>query len=259
MNTTQTANTDHNYESQSSHRSSPSRSRVILCWCLHLYTALGLPINLLALSFLTQGDAKTFFVLNMFAVIIDATDGTLARYLKVKEVIPHFDGAKLDDLIDYLTFSFLPIVALAYLELVPWSWWPLLGAMLIASAYGFCQESAKTEDSFVGFPSYWNLVVVHIYLLAFPLWLIMGLLIFLSVLTFVPVHFVYPTRNQTLMKTTIVGGVIYTLTLLFSVFPPFEEFTWWGARLSLLYPIYYTILSIFHHRRIHSSLVVQTR
>ena len=226
-----------------------------MCWCLHLYTALGLPLNLLSLWFLTQNDAHMFFVLNMFAVIIDATDGTIARRLKVKEVIPHFDGAKLDDLIDYLTFTFLPIAALAYLQLVPWSWWPLLGLILIASAYGFCQGTAKTEDSFVGFPSYWNLVVVHIYLLEPPVWFIATALVLFAVLTFIPIHFVYPTRNPTLMKTTIIGGMIYTGVLLYSVvFAPTGELRWWGARLSLLYPIYYTVLSIVHHRRIHRDL-----
>lgn len=223
-------------------------------WGLHLYTSLGLPLNLISLWFLTQSDARMFFVFNMYAVIIDATDGTMARYLRVKEVIPHFDGAKLDDLIDYLTFTFMPIVALAYLEIVPWSWWPLLGFTLISSAYGFCQGTAKTEDSFVGFPSYWNLVVVHIYLLEPPFWLIVVTIIALSALTFIPIHFVYPTRNKTLMKTTIIGGVIYTGILCYSVFTSSEELRWWGARVSLAYPIYYTLLSIYHHRRVKRAI-----
>jgi len=186
----------------------------------------------------------------MLAVTIDATDGTIARRLKVKEVIPHFDGSKLDDLIDYLTFTFLPVAALIYLKLIPWSWWPLLGVILISSAYGFCQTAAKTEDSFVGFPSYWNLVVIHIYLLEPPLWGIVSILLFLSALTFVPIHFVYPTRNPMLMRTTLIGGAFYLIFILYSLFAPPGELRELSINISLLYPLYYSILSGIHHRQV---------
>ena len=41
--------------------------------------------------------------------------------------------------------------------------------MLLSSAYGFSQEAAKTSDHyFTGFPSYWNIVVFYLVVLAAP-------------------------------------------------------------------------------------------
>ena len=57
--------------------------------------------------------------LMLVACLVDATDGTLARRLRVKELLPNFDGAKLDDLIDFLTFTSLPLALVWRAELLP--------------------------------------------------------------------------------------------------------------------------------------------
>jgi phosphatidylcholine synthase len=90
---------------------------------------------------------------------VDATDGVLARMARVKEVTPSFDGARLDDIVDYLTFTFLPILLLYHAGDLPadWGWIPV-AAVLLSSAYGFSPTDAKTSDNyFTGFPSYWNI------------------------------------------------------------------------------------------------------
>ena len=223
----------------------------LACWAVHIYTSLGLPINLLSLWALTQGKGKVFFCLNLLAVSIDATDGFMARKLNVKTALPQFDGAKLDDLIDYLTFTFLPISALYYLQLIPESYWPLLGFALISSAYGFCQTQAKTEEAFVGFPSYWNLVVYYIFLLRPELWINVTVIIALSALTFVPIHFIYPTRTVMWQKTTLVGAVLYVITLIYSALGEDPKHRLWSGYTSLIYVAYYWLASALHHRRIH--------
>src|ERR1043165_1101811 len=39
----------------------------------------------------------------------------------------------------------------------------------LASAYGFSQTNAKTDDGFfLGFPSYWNIVAFYLYVLRLP-------------------------------------------------------------------------------------------
>ena len=78
----------------------PSKGQQVIAWGVHLYTSLGLPLALASMIALVDGDATLFFLLNLSAVLIDATDGFLARTLKVKEVLPSFNGAKLDELID---------------------------------------------------------------------------------------------------------------------------------------------------------------
>ena len=78
-------------------------------------------------------------------VVIDATDGTLARAARVKEVIPWFDGNLLDEIVDYLNFVIAPCFFLVHAGLLPPqdSLW-LAALPLVASAYGFCRTDAKT-------------------------------------------------------------------------------------------------------------------
>src|SRR5262249_38611639 len=82
-----------------------------LAWCVHGYTALGLVAAAGAAVSIVQGTPEGFhraFLLLFLATLIDATDGTLARRVRVKEVLPGFDGRRLDDLIDFLTYTSLP-------------------------------------------------------------------------------------------------------------------------------------------------------
>ena len=223
-----------------------------MCWLVHLYTSLGLPLNLASLWYLSHGDGPMFFALNLLAVAIDATDGMMARALRVKEALPYFNGAKLDDLIDYLTFTFLPAASFIYLSLVPDVWWPLMGLVLIASGYGFCQGTAKTHDAFVGFPSYWNLVALYAYLLDPPAWLAIPLIIALIILTFIPVHFVYPTRTELLRKTTLTGGLLYGVTLIYCSLSEPSQARFNLTLATLSYVVYYFIISAIHHYRVHT-------
>src|SRR5262249_9690141 len=135
----------------------PSAVVRVLAWCVHLYTALGLVIAAAIAVLLVRGDPAAFrwsFVLMLVATLIDATDGTLARRIAVKKVLPSFDGRKLDDLTDFLTYTFLPLLLVWRAELLPAAWQPVLLVPLLASAYGFCQLEAKTDDGyFLGFPS----------------------------------------------------------------------------------------------------------
>ena len=147
----------------------------LLAWCVHGYTALGL-VAAAGIAWLLAGadepDPTAFraaFVLMLLATLIDATDGTLARAIHIKEVLPHFDGRRLDDIVDFLTYTTLPLFVIWRARLLPAGWEAILLLPLLASAYGFCQTEAKTADGyFLGFPSYWNLVAFYLYLLRFP-------------------------------------------------------------------------------------------
>ncbi len=116
-----------------------------------------------------RGGDRSFrwaFALMMIATAIDATDGWLARKAHVKEVLPGFDGRALDDLIDFHTYTTLPLLLLwrAGVLSAGLSWILLLP--LLASAYGFSQVNAKTDDGFfLGFPSYWNIIAFYVYIL----------------------------------------------------------------------------------------------
>jgi phosphatidylcholine synthase len=96
------------------------------------------------------------------ALAINSVDGTLARAFGVAEVLPGIDGRRLDDLVDYLNYVIVPAVFMVSSDALPgWGWAAL---PVLASAYGFSQREAKTDDDFfLGFPSYWNVVAIYLW------------------------------------------------------------------------------------------------
>lgn len=233
--------------------SSATRSpgRVAAAWGVHVYTSLGLPLALLSVQALVQGDASRFLLLNIVAVLIDSTDGALARRLRVKELVP-FDGALLDNIVDFITYAFLPALALPMLGLLPPSLAWATALPLLASGYQFCQTGAKTDDAFVGFPSYWNVLLLYLLVLRPGPAVVVGLLVVLSALVFVPVHYIYPSRTRLLRPLTIGLGLLWGLACLALALAPDAAWARPLAWASLSYIGYYTLLSAVHHRRVHA-------
>lgn len=219
---------------------------VLLAWAAHLYTALGLVCAAgIALLVVRGGDTafRGAFLLMALATFIDATDGWLARRARVDTVLPGFDGRRLDDLIDFQTYTTLPLLLIWRADLLGPGAGHWLLVPLLASAYGFCQADAKTEDhAFLGFPSYWNIVAAYLYLLRLPPPWALGLVLGLAVLTFVPVRYLYTTHRGPLSALTNALGGAWALGLL-------AIFYWWDAAprawvvLSLLFPAYYMVAS----------------
>ncbi len=196
--------------------------------------------------FIEQARFQIAFSLMVLAVVIDATDGTLARSAKVKELIPWFDGDRLEDIIDYLNYVLVPSYFLIRAGLLPHRdalWLAMLP--LLASAYGFCHKQAKTQDHFfLGFPSYWNIVVFYFYVLKTPLWVNAFLIVLLSFLVFVPIRYIYPSRSPVQRSLMIgMGGVWGLLILLIIYLLPEPHPILLVA--SLVFPVYYTILSLW--------------
>lgn len=173
--------------------------KTFLAWCAHAYTALGLIAAALIAVCLVRGDSESFrtaFLLMVIATVIDSTDGWFARKVEVRRYAPNFDGRRLDDLIDFHTYTTLPLLLIWRAELLPMSQQPWLLLPLLASAYGFCQTAAKTEDHyFLGFPSYWNVLAFYLWLFRLPSGVTLGLLIFFALLTFVPARYLYTSQR----------------------------------------------------------------
>jgi phosphatidylcholine synthase len=222
---------------------------------VHLYTAIGAPLALIALVASGQGWFGVAFACMAVAIFIDATDGQLARRVDVKHVLPHFDGARLDDIVDYLNYVIVPIVLAYQAGLVPSGFWGLViaSAPLIASGYGFSHEDAKTADasanySFTGFPSYWNVVVFYLYAFGWPVWMNVTILLTFTVLVFVPIRYLYPSRSSVARMTTYVLGGIWGLMMVILLwqFPAPSRAL---ALASLYFPVYYVGLSLYLHFR----------
>jgi phosphatidylcholine synthase len=221
-------------------------SRSLLAWLAHLYTALGLVCAAGITAATVRGDDEGFriaFLLMIVATLVDATDGWLARRANVAVFTPGFDGRRLDDLIDFLTYTCLPLFLVWRAGLVsPWSPWWLL-APLLASAYGFSQVNAKTEDHyFLGFPSYWNVIAFYLYLLRLAPGGTVGVLLLFSFLTFVPARYLYPSRGGPGVTVIVALGSAWVLPLL-AILWLWRSAPQWLVVASLTFPIYYIIAS----------------
>jgi phosphatidylcholine synthase len=222
----------------------------IIAACVHLYTASGLVISLVAAMALRSHAIELFLSALWLAVIVDSTDGVLARHYKVKQVLPSFSGRRLDDITDYITYVFLPVIGMIEFGVLPVNLSWLAVFPLLASGYGFCQDIAKTEESFVGFPSYWNVLFIYLYLLKISTGWVVVLLLTCAVLVFVPIRYIYPSRTRWLQKTTLALSFVYGI--LMAIICLFAQKDWIEpvVKVSLFYPAYYTIISLLHHRRI---------
>jgi phosphatidylcholine synthase len=223
---------------------------VILAWLAHAYTASGLVLALLAARNVVNHDYRAAFFWLSLQVAVDATDGVLARCARVATVLPWFNGAKLDDIVDYLSYVFVPALVVWRAPLVPDVWAvPIASAMLLSSAYGFNRDDAKTTDYFfTGFPSYWNIVVFYLFVADTPSRVNAAILVALAVLVFVPIRYVYPSRTPTLQVPTVALGVIWgalMLVMLWQV-PAVNRGVFWA---SLVFPVYYVVLSLTLHLR----------
>jgi phosphatidylcholine synthase len=219
---------------------------------VHVYTALGTVVGLLIVLAAIEGEVTTALWLFFVALFIDGTDGMLARRFRVKETIPWFDGALLDNIVDYLTYVFAPVVLLWTTGSLPGGplGWVLAALPLLASSYQFCRVDAKLVGSggedhfFLGFPSYWNVVAFYAIVLdASPTVVAVGIVVF-TVLVFVPIRYLYPSRMRTLRRTTLALSVVWAVSyvLLLVQYPDPHPAV---VAVSLAYLVYYNGLSVF--------------
>ena len=222
-----------------------SKVSVLLAWLAHLYTALGAVVAFVSVLLIEQSRFQEAFLLMFLAVVIDATDGTLARAARVKEIIPWFDGDRLEDIVDYANYVMVPCLFIFRADLLPppdalW----LATVPLVASAYGFCQKEAKTADHFfLGFPSYWNILAFYLYVLKTPLWVNAFSIIVFSLLVFVPIKYVYPSRSPYLRNFTNLFAAAWGALLLWVIYSLPESIPS-VVFVSILFPAYYAALSL---------------
>lgn len=221
-------------------------------WLVHFFTATGSVAGLFGLWFIQQKNFTMAFTMMGTAIAIDATDGTFARRVKIKETLPQFDGALLDNIIDFLNYVVVPAFFLLNSSLLQPGWKEILASLVVlSSCYQFCQHDAKTEDHyFKGFPSYWNVAVFYLYFWqTSPLFnaILLGSLV---VLVFVPIKFIYPTRLDFVTPHRWLRLLILALTWVWGTASFLMVFTYpqrnpWLISLSLGYVAMYAIISAY--------------
>lgn len=212
----------------------------VAAWCVHLYTASSALFGVWAIAACFADRFTLAIYLMLLTLTIDSTDGALARWARVRDRIPWFDGRRLDDICDYFTYVIVPACFLARAGLVPHPAW--VAVPVLASAYGFSRADAKTDDHFfLGFPSYWNVVAIYLYLLQVPPWGGLAWVLGLSAAVFMPLRFIYPSRTRALRPLTLgVLGLWLAAISWLGVAQP--EPTW--VRVTLAAPAYYVGLSL---------------
>lgn len=175
---------------------STTRPKALAAWLVHAFTASGVVIALLALLAVERGEFRLALLWLMLGLAIDAVDGSLARWARVKERAPRIDGDTLDLIIDYLTYVFVPALMIVRTGVLPDRLALFLGALILVSAlYNFTRRDLKTQDNyFRGFPANWNVIAYYFFVTQPQPEVAVTTILVLAAATFAPIHFVHPFR-----------------------------------------------------------------
>jgi phosphatidylcholine synthase len=232
--------------------------RKSLAMGVHFFTATGAIWGLLALVAIFRHEWRLAIFWMILAMVVDGFDGMLARWADVKTHAKNIDGALLDNILDYLNYVVVPALFLLEGDFLP-EGFRMVGAVaiLLTSAYQFTQVDAKTDESeeyfFKGFPSYWNVMVLYMLIMGLNPWLNLAFLTIFNILVFVPIKYVYPSRNTRLRRLTLILSYLYGIIGIWGVmqYPNVPQWVVWG---SFIYVVYYLALSLWPRRQIQEAV-----
>jgi len=227
----------------------PLPAKKALAWSVHFFTATGAVWGFLTLLAVFEQNWRAAIIWMIIAMFVDGFDGMLARWFHVKEYAREVDGGLLDNIIDYL--NYVVVAALILIKapnLLP-AGFEMVAAfsILMTSAYQFTQVDAKTDEQsffFKGFPSVWNFLVIYLMLLGLNPWVNMVLVLLCNILVFVPVKYIYPTRNSRLRRLTLILTYLYGAIGVWALMQ-YPSVPQWIVWISLVYVAYYALLSFF--------------
>lgn len=216
----------------------------IAAYGVHVFTALGAVLGLWAIILTFQGYFQYAIWVLFVAVIVDSVDGVLARSVDIHQNAPKIDGALMDNIIDFVTWTIAPLVWIYATMGIPL--WVLMLCAL-ASIFGFSNVEAKSSDDFfTGFPSFWNVVVFYIYLLSLSTGVASVIMLGFAIATIIPVRFIYPSKTESFQKITIALGILYLFQFI-ALLILFEESPMLLVYSSFIFPTYYFGTSFYLH------------
>jgi len=187
---------------------------------VHIFTALGAGVALMALLEAVREQWAAMFWWLGVALVIDAVDGPIARRLDVVRLQPNWSGDVLDLVVDFVTYVFVPAYAITASGLLLPFTAPLLGmGIAVTGALYFADLRMKSADNhFRGFPGLWNIAAFYLFLLHWPpAFSSLGVTILIAS-TFLPFHVVHPIRVVRLRVLTLsliaIGAVLMVITLI---------------------------------------------
>jgi phosphatidylcholine synthase len=203
---------------------------------VHIFTASGAGLALAALMAAASSDWTLMFALLGAALFVDGIDGTMARGLKVADLLPRWNGDVLDLVVDFATYVLVPAYAIAAGGLLPQPLGLPAGiAIAVTSAIYFADRDMKTADNyFRGFPALWNGAAFYLFLLKLPPWLNLAIVVALLLLTFAPFKFLHPFRVRRLRPLNIAAVLIWSALAFVAVWHKLDPASWvTGALLAI--------------------------
>ena len=227
----------------------PALDRVLVL-LVHILTASGAAFALLAMVAAIARNWPQMFAWLGVALFVDAIDGTLARKLKAAETLPHYSGAILDLVVDYLCYVLVPALAITTGGLLPPSMELAAGAgILVSSAIYFADTRMKTATwYFRGFPATWNLIAFYLFLLRPAPWIALAVVALFVALTFLPVLFIHPTRVQRLRPLNIALTAIWSALAIYTLWCDFAPPVPATAALCII-AVYFCFAGLLRPRR----------
>src|ERR1700722_16953160 len=192
---------------------------------VHVFTALGAGVALLALLEAVREHWTAMFWWLGVALVIDGVDGPMARRLDVVRLQPNWSGEVLDLVVDFVTYVFVPAYAITASGLL----WPIAAPVLgagiaVSGALYFADRRMKSDDNhFRGFPGLWNIAAFYLFLLQWPPTASSLSVAALIALTFMPFYVVHPVRVVRLRWLTLsligAGTALAIVTLIYDFKP----------------------------------------
>ncbi|MFV2002216.1 MAG: phosphatidylcholine/phosphatidylserine synthase [Paracoccaceae bacterium] len=209
---------------------------------VHLLTASGAVFAMLAMLAAVEEEWSLMFLWLVVAFFVDGIDGPLARHFDVKKYAPQFNGELLDLIIDYLTYVFVPALALFKSGLLPgWTGWIAIIVITFTSAMYFADTRMKTKDnSFSGFPACWNMVALVLFAVSPNFWVILSVVVLLAGAMFVPFKFIHPVRTERWRTLSLPMTAGWTLFAGWTAWSEFDApyLAHWGLVVTSLYLVF---------------------
>ncbi len=220
-------------------------SRIVAAFAVHVFTACGAACALLALVAAVRAEWARMFLWLGLALVIDGVDGTLARRLRVAELLPRWSGELLDFVVDFPTYVFVPAYAIAAGGLLPpAAALPLGHVVTVTGALYFADRRMKTPDSyFRGFPALWNVAAFYLFLLKPAPWLAAAAIAVLAAATFAPIHFVHPVRVPRWRILNVTALALWGVLALFALAHNLDPPAWAAAALAAI-AVYFVIVGL---------------
>jgi phosphatidylcholine synthase len=219
-------------------------------FAVHIFTSAGAAFALAALVYATAAQWTAMFLCLGVALIIDGIDGTIARYVKVAEVLPRWSGDVLDLIVDFVTYVFVPAYAIAAGGFLPAPFALPAGALIvITGALYFADREMKLAGNyFRGFPALWNAAAFYLFLLKPAPWLAVLIIVALAVLTFASFKFLHPMRVRRLRALNIAALIVWSLLAVIALVRHLDPGPWVTGGL-LITGLYFFAVGLTDRRR----------